>query len=298
MPSGLWVDPFAVFEANDAVEIALANQFDLHQSAGEPFYVLQIRWDLDEVTRTVASWQRTTTGFASEIWRGGVDPDGEFPDPERCRAWMIPPGRDAEIELEAAPLSENFVPNRPEFSIYRQMDMTDGAGRRLPNVIYLVMNAPPHDGQVPVRLRYSPISPATDIERRQPGVDNAEGFSTSLRGFRQWKDPQATFREEPMPHVIPIAVPDDPRELRQERDGKLRVSEIQWVTSPPPYAPALCVGDILVRRSNGARYEIKSLHYDWGIGFDGSAPLLKEQKFAAVLIGGTDPRNDIAIDDK
>lgn len=290
---GFWSDPWDTFEANDALSLALEQQFVTLELEGEPYYVIQRRWDLPEVVKTVGGWTREEFGFSVPIWRRGSDPDDTFPDPQRCQAW-IGEG-EGEIELDRSESEQHFVPGRAEYAIRARMRELDAAGEPLPDVVFLVVNAPPHDGSSLVRIKYRPVSPAIDLARREPAVDNAPGFELSLRGWRQWLEPNASFRGVPMPHVIPIAMTKQTVDIQIQAHGPTRIQgAAQWMAPPPPYGPAILVGDILVRRSNGGRYEVRRMSPDFGIGFDGEIPTLKVQVIEELaLIDGNDPRHQI-----
>lgn len=290
-----WIAPWSTIAADDSLLIALGQQHIEFQTAGEPFYLIQKRWDRDVRIAMLSRWGRdpSSPGFVAEAW---TEPDGpdEFPDVQRARAWLMTSAGDVELDKAASP--EHFTPGRPEFALVHRMRQVGPDGARLADAVFLVVNAPPHDGILPVKLEFRPISPGVDVGRRQPVRDNVPGYEMSLRGWRQWLNPRATFRDVPTPHTLPIAVPVDRREVTISRDGVMRVAPAEWVTSPPPFAPALLDGDILVRKGNGQRYQVGPVQYDWGIGFSGGMPALKAQQITVKMLETNDPRHNIPID--
>lgn len=311
--SQFWQPPWEVLEANLAVDIALEHQDESYQLAGEPFYVLLHRWDMERVVRMVGRWERDpdiipsesrpVSAVRTEIWRGGVDPQDEFPDRDTVEATLYL--TEGPLELRRIVTKDHFRAGIAEFALDYRMRRVTGANEPLTDLVWIVVPVPPHEGSAPVQVRYRPITPSIDFAARQPIRDDELGFETSLRGYRQWLDAARDFRGVPMPHTVAVGVPNEPRQLAITRDGVARTSEIDFALSPPPFAPALSVGDILVRAANNARYEVVRLRYDWGLPpaheGPGSAGLrlqsrLKAQVVSVVLLDGTDPRNRIEID--
>lgn len=308
-----WQPPWEVLEANQAVDIALQHQDAGFQLAGEPFYILLKRWERNRVVRMHADWERDpdvvatasnpVSGFRTVIWRAEVDSDDEFPDRETLEATLYLP--EGPIELERLVTKDYLRPGRASFAPDYRIRRVTAENMLLPSVVWVVVPAPPHDGTAPIQVRYRPITPAIDFAARQPIVDDQVGFETSLRGWRQWLDETREFRGLPMPHTAAIGVPNEPRQLAITRDGEARTSEIDLALSPPPYAPALSVGDLLVRGANGARYEVIRLRYDWGLPPAHEPPRpdglvlqsrLKSQVVSVALLDGNDPRYRIPVE--
>jgi len=293
--SRFWVEPWHVLDATGALDIVIAHQDEYLQFGGEPFYLLQRRYDSDRVVKTLGNYDLDPDVRLPRtvIWHEERDPPEEFPDSEGFEATLTTSF--GAIELTQIQDKDTFSPNAAQFSLDFQARRVDASDNPLPGVVYLILNAPPHNGTDPVHVLYRWISPATDFHSRQPVVDNFPSKETSLRGYRQFLDPKRLFRGVTAPHIIPLALPAEPGDLSVQPAGMTRASRIEWWTSVPPFTPVILEHDLLVRAANNAYYEVVMNELDWGLGFANGQSRLKSQKFTAVLLEENDPRTKIPV---
>ena len=193
---------------------------------------------------------------------------------------------------------DTFITGAAEFSLdYQVRKIHPRTQEPLPNIVYLVINTPPHDGVLPVHVTYRAITPDIDFHSRQPVVDGTPGFEGSLRGHRQYLNASRTFRGAPLPHTLPISLFSEPIDLSVQPAGITRSSELDLWTTVPPFVPVVLEHDILVRAANDAHYEVTSTVFDWGLidPADLTKPRLKSQQFHGKLLEQNDPKSKIPV---
>ena len=294
--SQFWSPPWEQLAATGALDIVLRHEDEHFQLGGERFYLLQKRYDSDRVQKMLGTFDRDPVTLCPRaiVWHQLLDPADEYPDRDRFEA--VSYGSFGENELTRVHDKDIFERGKYQFALdYRVREVSPEDGSPLPAIVYLVVNAPPHNGSDPVLVTYKNASPAMDFNYNQPVIANQPGYENSTLGYRQWLNHNRRFRGRILPHTIPLAVPEEMVDLTVGRDGMTQAESIQRQTSVPPYSPILVEHDILVRKSNDAHYEIKWVKYDWGLGYANGQSRLKAQLFEAVLLSSDDPKSRISV---
>ena len=287
--SRFWTPPWEHLEATEALEIVITHQDEYLQLAGEPFYLLQKKYSGDKVIANVGNFDIDPQVLMPRaiLWHADTHEAEDYPDPLYMTVTIATAS--GPVVLEQAPDKDLFIASLPQYALDIRQQKVDANQDPLPDAVFIVLNSPPHNGSDPVKVEYKSISPATDFHSRQPLQDNVPGFEDSLRGYKQWLDENRLYRGDVTPHIIPLALPQEPLNLTVEAAGMTRTSRISWWTNVPPFVPVVSEHDILVRAQNDARYEVIDQEYGW------LGTRIKEQKFTAVLLENNDPRYNIEM---
>lgn len=294
--SRFWTPPWEILEATEALEIVINHQCEFLQLGGEPFYLLQRRLVGERVVVVIDDWRSDPDVGHSRgtLWHADRDNPEEFPDRDDLSAVLITSA--GARDLVKVPEKDLFTDGQFQYALeYRQGKQDPYTKEPIPDAVFVIVNEPPHNGSDPVRVEYRSVNSALDFHSRQPSVDNQGNFAASVRGYRQWLDPNQLFRGNVAPHVVPLAMPDEQIDLSLSNPGFVRSSLMERWTSVPPYVPVIVEHDILVRAANDAHYEVTKTNYDWGLGFSGGQSRLKQQSFSMTLLDHEDPKSRIPV---
>jgi hypothetical protein len=150
----------------------------------------------------------------------------------------------------------SFINGRQEYAFDIYQDQVDSNGNSIENSVYIVFNTPPFTAQSIASITYGTINPLVDVHGLQPLRDNQEDFQRSLFGFEQWLNNESFIRSKRTPHRFLLAFPGVMTDFSVTEAGFLRESRSDYWTTPPPYSPTVVEHDVIIRESNGQRYQV------------------------------------------